>query len=120
MSEVKSKFSGQATIKIRFRNQAEYNKFRLYVLKTNWRIDVAPIWEDIVVDFHNSDDIDQINRKVIQLLQLGFEVYCCRFKLEEQLAEEQYPEEADSDDEYIYEEGLADVFATKTLPKVEE
>ena len=99
-------FKGQATIKVRFRNKAEYDKFRIYVLKTKWNMDVHPCYQDIVIEFENSSDIDRINRQVIQLLQLGFEVYTCRFKLEQQLAEEEYPPEdipeTDPDEREVY------------------
>ena len=91
------KFDGQATIKVRFHNKTEYDKFRMEVLKTKWSTDAAPQWEDITIPFHNCEDVEQINRTVIQLLQLGFEVYSCRFKLEKQLAEEEHPPEGDTD-----------------------
>lgn len=91
-------FNGQATIKVRFRNKAEYDKFRIYILKTKWETDIPPLWEDIVINFHNAEDIDLINKHIIQLLQLGFEVYTCRYKLEEQLAEEEHPREEDPED----------------------
>ena len=94
-------FNGQATIKVRFRNKPEYDKFRIYVLKTQWQTDAAPYYEDITINFHNTEDINQITRQIVQLLQLGFEVYTCRFKLEEQLAEEEHPSEEDPEEDGV-------------------
>ena len=92
-----SNFDGRATIRVRFRNRAEYEKFRKYILKTEWSYALDyPMWEEMTVDFHCTDDVDLINRNVVRLLQMGFEVYCCRFQLEEHLAEEQHPPEGDT------------------------
>ena len=99
-------FDGQATIRVKFNSRAEYEKFRIYILKTKWSYDLDyPMFEELVMDFHNNDDLDRISRQVIYLLQLGFEVYCCRYKLEQTLAEEEHPPE--------------DLFASETLPNVE-
>lgn len=98
-----TKFDGQAVIKVRFRNNPEYVKFRKQVLKTDWVPgDVYPPWEDLVVDFHCIDDLDRITRRIVQLLQMGFEVYSTRYKLEQQLAEEEYPTEEDTEEEDIF------------------
>ena len=94
------KFDGQVTIKVRFRNKIEYEKFRKYILKTLWSYgDVYPTWEELTVDFHSVEDLEQVTRRVVELLQIGFEVYCCRYKLEEQLAEEEFPKEDDEEPE---------------------
>ena len=96
------KFDGRCTIRVRFRSRTEYEKFRKYILKTKWSYDLDyPMWEELVMDFHNTEDVEQINKHVIGLLQMGFEVYCCRFKMEEQLAEEEHPEEEDPADDTI-------------------
>ena len=93
------KFDGQATIKVRFRNNPEYVKFREQILKTKWNPgDAYPTWEEMKIDFHNVDDLDKVTRTVVMLLQNGFEVYSTRYKLESQLAEEEHPtEEMDGD-----------------------
>lgn len=91
---MRTKFDGQVTIKVRFKNNPEYVKFRTYILKTPWMPgDAYPTWEDMVVDFHSIQDLDNITRQVVNLLQMGFEVYSCRYKLEQQLAEEEHPPE---------------------------
>ena len=91
-------FNGQAVIKVRFRNNPEYVKFREQILKTKWNPgDVYPAWEEMTIDFHNVDDLDKVTRTVVMLLQNGFEVYSTRYKLEQQLAEEEHPTEGDTD-----------------------
>ncbi len=92
------KFDGQATIKVRFRNNPEYVKFREQILKTKWNPgDAYPTWEEMVIPFHNVEDLDTVTRTVVMLLQHGFEVYSTRYKLESQLAEEEHPPEGDED-----------------------
>ena len=87
-------FNGQAVIKVRFRNNPEYVKFREQILKTKWNPgDIYPTWEEMKIDFHNVDDLDKVTRTVAMLLQNGFEVYSTRYKLEQQLAEEEHPPE---------------------------
>ena len=87
-----TKFDGQAVIKVRFRNNPEYVKFRETILRTKWNPgDAYPTWEEMTIDFHNVDDLDKVTRTVVMLLQNGFEVYSTRYKLEQQLAEEEYP-----------------------------
>lgn len=87
-------FNGQAIIKVRFRNNPEYVKFRKNILKTDWRPgDAYPTWEEMKLEFHNVDDLNIVNRTVVFLLQNGFEVYSTSYKLEQQLAEEEHPED---------------------------
>jgi len=94
-----TKFDGQAVIKVRFRNNPEYVKFREQILKTKWNPgDVYPAWEEMKIDFHNVDDLDKVTRTVVMLLQNGFEVYSTRYKLEQQLAEEEHPPEDDEEE----------------------
>ena len=94
------KFNGRAVIKVRFRNNPEYVKFRECFLKTEWRPgDVYPHWEEMVIDFHCVDDLDKVTKTVVMLLQNGFEVYSTSYKLETQLAEEEHPKEEEEPEE---------------------
>ena len=94
------KFDGEATIKVRFRNNPEYVKFREQILKTKWTPgDAYPTWEEMVIPFHNVDDLERVTKTVVMLLQNGFEVYSTRYKLESQLAEEEHPPEGYEGDE---------------------
>lgn len=102
-----STFDGEATIKVRFRNNPEYVKFREQILKTKWTPgDAYPTWEEIVIPFHNVGDLDYVTKTVVMLLQNGFEVYSTRYKLEEQLAEEEHPVEEDEDEDAYMELAL--------------
>ena len=90
-------FDGRATIRVRFRSRVDYEKFRKYILKTAWAYDLDyPMWEELTLDFHCTDDVNEITKHIIGLLQMGFEVYCCKFQLEQHLAEDQHPSEEDS------------------------
>lgn len=83
------KFEGCMTIRVQFKTRAEYEKFRKLVLKTEWSYELDyPMWEEIKKPFSCSDDIDEINRLVIYLLQMGFDVYCCRYSLKREV---EYP-----------------------------
>lgn len=101
------KFDGQAVIKVRFRNNPEYVKFREQILKTKWNPgDAWPSWEEMVIDFHNVNDLEKVTKTVVMLLQNGFEVYSTRYKLEQQLAEEEYPPEGYEDE--VFDSILSD------------
>lgn len=76
------KFDGKVTIRVRLRNKAEYQKFRKYVLKTGWEYDMGhPQYEYMDHEFHTCDDLVSINKEIIYLLQLGFDVWTCNYQL---------------------------------------
>ena len=101
--DLNTRFDGVATIKVRFQNKAEYEKFRKYILKTNWSYDLDhPMWEQLTMEFHCSEDVDKISRQIVALLQMGFEVYSCRYQLESQLAEEEHPPEDNAEDDDFF------------------
>lgn len=78
------RYNGTVTIRVRFRTRVEYEKFRKYVLNTDWSYCLEyPMWEELKMDFHDLNDIQKIDKQIINLLQLGFEVCTCRYKLEE-------------------------------------
>ena len=94
--KLKPIFDGLVTIRVRFRSRADYEKFRKYILKTEWSYDLDyPMWEELRLSFHNTEDVEIINKRIIGLLQNGFEVYCCKYQLEEHLAAEEHPAEED-------------------------
>lgn len=79
---VMPKFDGRVTIRVKFRNKAEYQKFRKYVLKTDWSYDFGhPQYECYTREFHTCDDLAEINKEIIRLLQLGFDVWTCNYQL---------------------------------------
>ena len=111
------KFDGQATIRVIFRNRAEYEKFRKYVLRTEWSYDLDfPLFEEIKKEFHNVEDINQISMQIVWLLQLGFQVQACRYQLESELAELEHPEEdTDEDTEEDVEETYSEQAQSPTF-----
>lgn len=76
-------FDGKVTVRINFHNRVEYEKFRKLILKTEWTYEIDyPIFEERVLEFHNVEDLERVNRTIVNLLQIGFDVYCCRYKLD--------------------------------------
>ena len=75
-------FDGNVTIKVKFNSKAEYQKFRKYILRTEWSYELDyPLFEELKFTFHNVDDLNDLNRYIVLLLQYGFEVYGCNYKL---------------------------------------
>lgn len=100
MNEPKEAFKGCATIKVRFRSLEQYKEFRFRVLKTGWMTaDNYPAWEEIEYPITNYDDVQYVAKTIFSLLQYGFEVYACRFRLEEQMVETEHPEDDESEDD---------------------
>ena len=116
-----TKFDGQVTIKVRFKNNPEYKKFRDYILRTKWNPgDVYPTWEEMILDFHCVDDLDRINKVIVMLLQMGFEVYSTSYKLEQQLAEEEHPRDDIPTDEAYSEEEIEEDLKSFNLERFVE
>ena len=91
------RFDGKVTIRVRFHNKAEYQKFRKYVLKTGWEYDMGhPQYECMDREFHTCSDLVSINKEIIHLLQLGFDVWTCNYQLTDvEPAELESPSEDD-------------------------
>ena len=84
------KFDGRVTIRVNFKNRIQYEKFRKYVLKTSWTYDLDhPLFEELICEFHNCEDLEEINRRIFYLLQIGFDVYCCRYQMDQSVEEEE-------------------------------
>lgn len=99
MSDYVEKFTGQVTIKVRFQNAGEYAKFRKYILKTAWNVgDKYPTFEVMTLPFYDIEDVENITKRIVQLLQLGLEVYASNWKVERQLAEEESPQDDEPDE----------------------
>ena len=76
------------------------------------------MWEELTLDFHNVDDVNNIVKHIVMLLQVGFEVYCCRFQLEQDLAEEEHPLEEDHNMEEDLKEFNLERFVTDLWTKL--
>ena len=74
---------GAAIITIRFENRIQWQKYRKYILKTKWDFDggSAPYVAQLPIQFACIDDIGHVIKTVVQLLQLGFDVYSCQWNL---------------------------------------
>lgn len=105
------KFDGKAIIKVRFRNKLEYEKFRKYILKTSWNYGDAayPLWEEMPLAFHCIDDLNRINNLIIYLLQLKFEVYCCKYQMDV-IMEEESDEKVEEEEEIDLEKEFGDIW----------
>ena len=82
-------FSGKADITIRFTTGLMWQKYRKYVLKTGWDFDAPsyPYTASIEMVFKGIDDVMDICKQIIFLLQLGFEVYSCKWNLDQEYLE---------------------------------
>ena len=90
-------FKGKATISIRFENRVMWQKYRKYILKTDWEFDAGrhPYIATIDMDFKSVDDVREITSKIVYLMQLGFDIHSCNWALERNPENIQYPDEED-------------------------
>lgn len=86
---------GTAVITIRFENRLQWQKYRKYILKTNWDFDggSAPSVAQLPIQFACIDDVERVLKTVIELLQLGFDVYSCQWNLERKESTDEIAEE---------------------------
>lgn len=93
MPEYNVHFNGKATILIRFENRVQWQKWRKYILKTTWDFDGGsfPYTAQREINFSCVSDINLIASTITELLQLGFDVYSCKWELEQKTAEETTP-----------------------------
>ena len=119
------KFNGRVRITVHFRNAGEYLKFRQHVMKTNWMVGMPyPQYEFLVCSFVDYDEFNEVSRKIVNLLQMGFDVYTANwtldkklfetetkeFRLEKDLAEEMSPEDDEpEDDEWFDKEKFLEI-----------
>lgn len=88
--------NGKCTIRVRFHSKPEYDKFRIYILKTDWKLDIGyPEWEEYVHPIRSYEDVEGLVKHIFFLITYGFEVQWCRFQPEEELASEEHPTEED-------------------------
>lgn len=84
------KFGGTARINIHFLNRLMWQKYRKYILKTEWDFDTGmhPSSANLDMQFHSMDDVVDICKRIVFLLQLGFEVHSCRWTLDQEYLDE--------------------------------
>lgn len=82
--------NGKCTLSIRFETPEEYLRWKYYFKGREWEFMVNyPAIMRSEIEFHNSLDVEIISKKIVQLLQNGFEVYSANWKLEDQKDEKE-------------------------------
>ena len=101
---MKNTFEGTAAISIHFENRIMWQRYRKYILKTGWDFDGGqyPYTAVLDVEFKCIDDVNDVLKKVVFLLTLGFDVYSCKWTLKRTPEDMQYPDEEDIDLESLY------------------
>lgn len=76
---------GKCVVAIRFKNRAEYLKWKYYMDPTRkWDFDVEfPAIMRTEFEFKNAREAEILCKKIIQLLEIGFDVYTSQWKLNE-------------------------------------
>lgn len=76
---------GSCILSIRIENRGEYLKWQKYNPGYQWEFIVTyPALMRAKYEFKNALDVEMITKKIVQLLQMGFDVYSASWKLEEQ------------------------------------
>ena len=75
---------GSARIVIHFENRAEWQKYRRYILKTDWDFDGSTGPRTAYLDrtFRCAEDLEKIAKEIANLMQIGFDVYSCHWTLD--------------------------------------
>jgi hypothetical protein len=76
---------GCCTLQVKIENEEDYEKWKKYNGGRNrWDFQTSfPAVMQAEYDFHTSLDVDIISRKIIQLLQMGFNVRAANWRLAE-------------------------------------
>ena len=81
------KIKGKCTLSIRFENHGEYLKWKTYAGGRQWDFLVNyPAVMRAEYPFESSLDVEIMTRKIVQLLEMGFDVYSASWSLEEKEA----------------------------------
>lgn len=81
------KLYGSCTLSIQFKNHGEYLKWLKYTgndIGTRWDFVITyPAIFRAKYEFHTTLDVDIMAKKIIQLLQMGFDVHSANWQLKE-------------------------------------
>jgi hypothetical protein len=78
------KLYGKCVLSIRFNNFGEYKKWQVYVGERKWDFLVSyPAIMRAEYEFHTAYDVEVMTKKIIQLLQMGFDVYSANWQLKD-------------------------------------
>ena len=76
--------NGRCTLSIRFENEEEYERWKEHSGGRQWEFLVSyPAIMRAEYSFHNSLEAEILAKKIVQLLQWGFNVYSANWTLEE-------------------------------------
>ena len=85
MNEKQSKpaCEGVCTVAVRFRHRAEYLKWKTYVEPNRkWDFEVSyPAIMRMEFPFKDSLDVEMLTKRIVSLLEMGFDVYSAQWKL---------------------------------------
>ena len=74
--------NGYCTLSIRLNNHGEHLKWIQYNGTPKWEFVVTyPAIVRAKYEFHDSADVDVLSRKIVRLLEWGFDVYSANWKL---------------------------------------
>lgn len=77
--------NGSCTLAVRFETPEDYLKWKYYTGGRQWEFMVNyPAVMRSTQEFHGTRDVEMISRKIVQLLEMGFDVYSANWKLDEQ------------------------------------
>jgi len=77
-------FYGRCVLSIKFENKYEYEKWLKYHPDRKWEFLVSyPAIMRATYEFHTKQDVEILASKIIQLLQMGFQVYSADWQLKQ-------------------------------------
>lgn len=75
---------GKCTLCIKFENHGEYLRWLTYAGGRKWEFDhIYPAIMRADYEFHSELDVEVMAKKIVQLLQMGFNVYSASWQLRE-------------------------------------
>ena len=76
-------FHGKCVLSVRFDSADDHARWNTYVQDRQWDFVVTyPAIMQATYNFHSSLEVDILAKKIIHLLQMGFDVYSASWKLE--------------------------------------
>ena len=80
-------FYGKCVLSIRFKNHGEYLKWQKYTgseFSRQWDFAVSyPTVFRATYYFHTTDEVEMMAKKIVQLMQMGFNVYSANWQLQQ-------------------------------------
>lgn len=79
-----SKLYGKCILSIKLDNHGEYLKWKTYVGAPNWEpVTPYPVIMRQEYVFHTVDDVYNLTRQIVMLLQMGFNVHSANWQLKD-------------------------------------